>query len=151
MDSPDSGEIAAEAQTPDRSPELFEAGGAEHPANDAWRSEVAARLERYRSRRKPRAPRYPTLRLPFDPADSYDSSAAPATRSAVAVSTESRQDVALQEDIRVERQAAIYADESAPAFAEPRQPEVTAVPAAVDYESNVIEFPRSAAIPVFSG
>jgi uncharacterized RDD family membrane protein YckC len=31
-----------------------------------WRLEVAARLNRYQSRRKPRPPRYPSLRLPFD-------------------------------------------------------------------------------------
>jgi len=29
----------------------------------AWRQEVAARLNRYQSRRKPRPPRYPSLRL----------------------------------------------------------------------------------------
>ncbi len=32
----------------------------------AWRDEVSARLNRYRSRRKPRPPRYPSLTLPFD-------------------------------------------------------------------------------------
>src|SRR5208282_3596527 len=35
-------------------------------APDAWREEVAARLNRYQSRRKPRPPRYPSLRLPFE-------------------------------------------------------------------------------------
>jgi uncharacterized RDD family membrane protein YckC len=35
-------------------------------APDAWRDEVAARLNRYQSRRKPRPPRYPSLRLPFE-------------------------------------------------------------------------------------
>ena len=33
---------------------------------DAWRSEVTNRLARYRTRRKPRAPRYPSLLLPFE-------------------------------------------------------------------------------------
>jgi len=33
---------------------------------DSWRQEVAARLHRYHSRRKPRAPRYPSLRLKFE-------------------------------------------------------------------------------------
>src|SRR6266852_5193985 len=33
---------------------------------DSWRVELAARLERYRTRRKPRSPRYPSLLLPFD-------------------------------------------------------------------------------------
>ncbi len=33
--------------------------------NPAWRDEVAARLSRYRSRRKAPPPRYPSLKLPF--------------------------------------------------------------------------------------
>ena len=36
--------------------------------SDAWRSELSARLNRYRSRRKAPPPRYPSLRLPFGPA-----------------------------------------------------------------------------------
>src|SRR5579863_8376274 len=32
-----------------------------------WRLEVAARLNRYQARRKPRPPRYPSLRLRFEP------------------------------------------------------------------------------------
>jgi uncharacterized RDD family membrane protein YckC len=35
-----------------------------------WRQEIAARLNRYQSRHKPRPPRYPSLRLPFDNEDS---------------------------------------------------------------------------------
>jgi uncharacterized RDD family membrane protein YckC len=38
---------------------------------DSWRDEVAARLNRYRTRRKPRAPRYPSLLLPFDASSSW--------------------------------------------------------------------------------
>jgi len=38
---------------------------------DSWRVEVAARLERYRTRRKPRSPRYPSLMLPFDAPESW--------------------------------------------------------------------------------
>jgi len=37
----------------------------------AWRDEVAARLNRYRARRKPRPPRYPSLRLRFEPEESF--------------------------------------------------------------------------------
>jgi uncharacterized RDD family membrane protein YckC len=37
----------------------------------AWRDELSARLNRYRARRKPRPPRYPSLRLPFEPGDSF--------------------------------------------------------------------------------
>jgi uncharacterized RDD family membrane protein YckC len=36
--------------------------------SEAWRLELAARLNRYRSRHKPPPPRYPSLRLPFGPA-----------------------------------------------------------------------------------
>ncbi|MGA8439645.1 MAG: RDD family protein [Candidatus Sulfotelmatobacter sp.] len=36
----------------------------------AWRQEVAARLNRYQSRHKPRPPRYPSLRLRFEGKDS---------------------------------------------------------------------------------
>src|SRR5208282_3045675 len=37
-------------------------------ANDsnAWRDEVTAKVSHYRARRRPRAPRYPSLQLPFD-------------------------------------------------------------------------------------
>src|SRR5437879_12523786 len=42
----------------------------DQPAEDsaAWRQEVAARLNRYQARRKPRPPRYPSLRLRFEDA-----------------------------------------------------------------------------------
>lgn len=51
------------------------------PNADSWRVEVAARLERYRRRRKPRSPRYPSLLLPFDAPESW-SRPAPPTGSA---------------------------------------------------------------------
>jgi uncharacterized RDD family membrane protein YckC len=38
--------------------------------SSTWRLEVSQRLSRYQSRRKPRAPRYPSLRLKFDAGDS---------------------------------------------------------------------------------
>ncbi len=34
--------------------------------NDSWRDEVADRVNRYRARRRPRAPRYPSLTLKFE-------------------------------------------------------------------------------------
>jgi len=37
---------------------------------EAWRNEVAARLSRYRSRRKVPPPRYPSLKLPFAKSES---------------------------------------------------------------------------------
>jgi len=113
-----------------------------YPNADSWRVEVAARLERYRTRRKPRTPRYPSLLLPFDPPESW-SRPAPLTRSAedgsakigsAAAPLRAGQDSTLQ--VREERTAL-----AEPTFDEPRQtPEQSA---------KVIEFPRSAAIPVF--
>ncbi|MHB8214819.1 MAG: RDD family protein [Candidatus Sulfotelmatobacter sp.] len=40
------------------------------PDSPAWRDEVAARLNRYQAKRKPRPPRYPSLRLRFEEQDS---------------------------------------------------------------------------------
>jgi uncharacterized RDD family membrane protein YckC len=37
------------------------------PDLDSWRTEVADRVNNYRARRRPRAPRYPSLQLKFDP------------------------------------------------------------------------------------
>src|SRR5580658_8119332 len=52
--------------------------------SDSWRAEVAARLERYRTRRKPRSPRYPSLLLPFDAPESWSrSSVVPVTEADV--------------------------------------------------------------------
>jgi uncharacterized RDD family membrane protein YckC len=46
---------------------LPNAGNQDAPEDSAaWRLEVAARLNRYHSRRKPRPPRYPSLRLRFE-------------------------------------------------------------------------------------
>lgn len=42
------------------------AGSKGDSKTDSWRLELAARLDRYRTRRKPRTPRYPSLLLPFD-------------------------------------------------------------------------------------
>lgn len=41
----------------------------------AWRDEVSARLNRYNSRRKPKPPRYPSLRMPFEKNSSAKSAA----------------------------------------------------------------------------
>jgi uncharacterized RDD family membrane protein YckC len=95
----------------------------------AWRQEVAARLNQYRARRRPREPRYPSLRLKFESNEPARSLPDPATaamnRSAVAA-----QMVAAPAHVdRVER--------------------LTLGPAAsaVEPSARVIPFPRSSAIP----
>src|SRR5713226_2925590 len=110
---------------------------------DSWRVEVAARLERYRTRRKPRAPRYPSLLLPFDAPESWSRPAPPSGSAAVATaSARAEQDftLAVNKPANQEERTAV----EAPSFAEPRQTPQQAEPSA-----KVIEFPRSAAIPVF--
>jgi uncharacterized RDD family membrane protein YckC len=59
----------AEASAPDNGE-----GNECAPADSSpWRQEVAARLNRYQARRKPRPPRYPSLRLRFEDEDSVRS------------------------------------------------------------------------------
>ena len=45
------------------------------PKSDSWRQEVAARVNNYRARRCPRAPRYPSLLLKFDFPESVEENA----------------------------------------------------------------------------
>ena len=110
---------------------------------DYWRHEVASRLERYRARRKPRAPRYPSLRLPFDSADSW----LPVGTSALAVS-------ATAPELTPHR-----IEQSTPHLVEPLieplvGPSIESR-SAIDHDpdpelfTNVIEFPRSAAVPIY--
>jgi len=102
---------------------------------DTWRHEVAARLERYRARRKPRAPRYPSLLLPFDAPDARTRSLA-ASETPAAPLTQTHASMALE--IEETRSAPSSAAEHPPAIAESYNP-----------ADNLVEFPRSAAIPVF--
>lgn len=61
----------------------------------AWRKEVAARLNRYQSRRKPRPPRYPSLRLRFE--DEFDHADAGISPASAAFQQTSRHALALDE------------------------------------------------------
>jgi len=116
------------------------------PNAESWRAEVAARLERYRTRRKPRTPRYPSLLLPFDSPESWfrPTPAGGAGTASAALRVEQEPESAGEEEFNAGRFPHLV--ESHPAVAqEPAQslylyPEQTA---------KVIEFPRSAAIPVF--
>src|SRR5450759_4198288 len=82
---------------------------------DSWRVELAARLERYRTRRKPRTPRYPSLLLPFDSPESWSRPAPPSGSAAVATApTRAEQDFTFDTK---EDPAAV----GAPGLAGPRQ------------------------------
>lgn len=111
---------------------------------ESWRAEVAARLERYRTRRKPRTPRYPSLLLPFDSPESWFRPSPSSGTGAAALRVEPEFGPVFEEQSAaggiphlVEPQAAV---EQAPAESSHLYPEQSA---------KVIEFPRSAAIPVF--
>ncbi len=101
---------------------------------EAWRREVAARLERYRSRHKPRAPRYPSLFLPFDVPESRGHQRSPSDLPSPPVPTHSNMALQIEEE-----QPSASVEEVTLASVEGLEP-----------ADNLIEFPRSAAIPVFS-
>jgi uncharacterized RDD family membrane protein YckC len=110
--------------------------GASIPPNgECWRGEVAVRLERYRARRAPRAPRYPSLLLPFDAAASW--SRPPLEINSAVAAPPARESSTVR---RVEQPSA----EDVPSIAASR-PAMAVEP---EPSAKVIEFPRSAAIPV---
>src|SRR5437016_9861700 len=62
---------------------------------DSWRREVSERLHRYHARRRPRAPRYPSLRLKFEePNRGAPREASIATQAAQPAQSVTRQAVA---------------------------------------------------------
>lgn len=115
------------------------------PDSPAWRDEVAARLNRYQARRKPRPPRYPSLRLRFEEEDSardaIDAAELPtvsqsmATASHHALALDSFADsAALASETPDSRQstALVRANDSSP------QQSTPVIPAS----AKIIEFPR---------
>jgi uncharacterized RDD family membrane protein YckC len=119
--------------------------------------EVTARLERYRTRRKPRSPRYPSLLLPFDAPESWSrSTSAPpdpvATASASATQNFSfHSNLARDSESYSQSANASAGAELEPALAPNRNATEPSPEPSHDLSSqtgNLIEFPRSAAIPV---
>jgi len=111
------------------------------PDAESWRMEVAARLARYRTRRKPRSPRYPSLLLPFASPESWSKAPAPDSPP------ESEPAAAIEGDVppfpALDSQGMAFP----PQFVEhPRAQQLNSQP---EPSAKVIEFPRSAAIPVF--
>jgi uncharacterized RDD family membrane protein YckC len=101
---------------------------------ESWRVEVAARLARYRARRKPRSPRYPSLFLPFDPVE----------RTRPHSDSDSPPDTPIPGRDSVARQMVEPLTEDAM----PSPSYRPAPDAELELSAKVIEFPRSAAIPV---
>ena len=107
------------------------------PDAESWRGEVAARLERYRARRRPRAPRYPSLLLPFDSAESWSRPPLENRAALAAAPIPARESSALQKGQQP-------VTEQVPSIAAPH-PAIAEEP---ESSAKVLEFPRSAAIPV---
>jgi uncharacterized RDD family membrane protein YckC len=104
-----------------------ETADSSQPYDDLWRQEVAAKLNRYRARKRAATPRYPSLQLKFDDSAWNRQSSQqehPPSRLAVAIQS------AASEASAVEF--------TAPVVEEPAQPDATA---------KVIEFPRFFATP----
>ena len=145
---PHSGDDASEVESDGVTQPHPAADSAPQPDPEAWREEVAARLARYRTRRKPQAPRYPSLFLPFE---SYDDRPRPeplSTAQAVKMAGDAGVADALNEtaanpaafDEPLEDERPVW-NQVEPIF-EPR-PE-----ASPEFTAKIIEFPRSAAIPI---
>jgi uncharacterized RDD family membrane protein YckC len=138
--------------------------------SSTWRLEVSQRLSRYQSRRKPRAPRYPSLRLKFDIGDSpaplggipLDSHSFPQATSRVsnhafaldefsdsshdAIET-SAFDPSITDDAYTGQRAAAYS-KSAGLPLNPNSATVTTASVAHPTTAKIIEFPRSWTPPV---
>jgi uncharacterized RDD family membrane protein YckC len=97
--------------------------GAQEPGS--WRNEVAARLNRYRARRRAPEPRYPSLQLKFEP-DSFAWSSPAPPPEAPALPPVTRQSLAV---------------DSAPALPQPARTE------APESSARILEFPRSSVAP----
>jgi uncharacterized RDD family membrane protein YckC len=108
--------------------------------SDSWRREVAARMDNYRARRRPRAPRYPSLQLKFDP---LESSWADNPSRAASTTTPSRLAVAMKDSF------------AAPEEAQPIQPGTNEADRLnlAEAGARILEFPRSGSPPppVFDG
>ena len=119
---------------------------------NAWRDEASARLARYRTRRKPRAPRYPSLLLPFDNRSNWS------RPSATAAATVHDDSEAARENPPLDEERSHSVSTSVECGGEPEhdrcdQDRIEVLSNAepdspLDSSAKVIEFPRSAAIPM---
>jgi len=98
----------------------------------SWRGEVAARVNNYRARRRPREPRYPSLQLKFDPPQPGWETRAPDIPAPV-TSSSGQLAVALQEPTALRVEVPIRAEET----------DSRLNPA--EGGAKIIEFPRSGA------
>jgi uncharacterized RDD family membrane protein YckC len=137
--------------------------GTDRSANDdSWRGELAARLERYRTRRKPRSPRYPSLLLPFDAPESRLRSTfwSGSGQDGPGGKLETGDQTAVAAPSSERSVPSSFFLSSLPPNFLPAKPEYSQSPASRDdghsypepipeVTGRILEFPRCAAIPVF--
>jgi uncharacterized RDD family membrane protein YckC len=135
---------------PSSSVDAGSSGDAADPAPEdspAWRKEVAARLNRYQSRRKPRPPRYPSLRLRFEEQETIpNTTAGPGPLSHAALALDGFAD-SLVADVEVPKSECL-----APAESHDLQPGAGLIRPGDSFQppatstlptARIIEFPRS--------
>jgi uncharacterized RDD family membrane protein YckC len=134
---------ADSALRPEPAPSIANPDSSSEPETDAWRDELSARLNRYRSRRKMRPPRYPSLQLQFEAVESFGASGlntGSSTRTFEPVS-----DRALALDGMREMPSAVADSYAQPAAELTAHPFQQAEPAPVERSgAKIIEFPRFA-------
>jgi len=144
------GAIAAPPPPPTQASVPSESNESAPEDSAAWRQEVASRFNRYQARRKPRPPRYPSLRLRFENEDpavaassiSVDSSAFPrgvATASNQALALDGFADSIAHATESPASGPGQLPHPASPAIA-PTAPPITAPTATT---AKIIEFPRS--------
>jgi uncharacterized RDD family membrane protein YckC len=117
----------------------------------AWRQEVAARLSRYQARRKPRPPRYPSLRLRFEEEESAPIPAPLESQAYPQRTTASHQALALDSFAESTAHVEVPASFSLPLSQIQASQEAAAVThtgelpqqTALAQTAKIIEFPRS--------
>jgi uncharacterized RDD family membrane protein YckC len=148
---PTAGYVSPQAASDDRFPANSSAAGTEGnrdapdaplqtellgpPESDSWRREVADRVNNYRARRRPRAPRYPSLLLKFEPPEESWTAAGPSSPTAAP----NRLAVAIKDTLPVLR-------EEQPVTS--TRDDTTDLLNAEETSAKIIEFPRSPEAPL---
>lgn len=118
--------------------------------NSSWRDEVSARLHRYRARRKPRAPRYPSLRLKFEmPENSWPTSVRNADAVAGLPTSQLSSGMASRQSVAMDCAEIEVAPEVEAAPRPPAETVASALPEQhrAETTAKIIEFPRPAYAP----
>src|SRR5580658_7999852 len=120
------------------SPRTLQTELAEPQESDSWRNELAARVNNYRARRRPRLPRYPSLQLKFDAPESAWTAQADSSQPMPLPAT-NRLAVAMQDALGTQEEQSI-----------PLRIAESDTSTVAETGARILEFPRSPVpLPVF--